>query len=112
MLGHDSLANTEAEAGAFPNRLGRKERIEKAALVFSRDARAIIFEQNPDRSGFDLGPDRQTSASIRREHGLFRIDDQVEEDLCSLMRIAHRQRQIRFRRKPQLDVADLHFIAT
>jgi len=42
LLGHDVVADREAEAGAFPGRLCREERLEELVLNLGWDADAVI----------------------------------------------------------------------
>src|SRR5215469_2563421 len=65
LLGHDVVADREAEAGAFTSRLGREERLKKPVSVVGRDAGAVVTDADfngvaeiPRRylqSGLELG---------------------------------------------------------
>ena len=48
LLGHDVVADREAEAGAFPGRLGREERLKELVLDLWCDANAIVAHLHLD----------------------------------------------------------------
>src|SRR6516165_9795699 len=49
LLGHDVIADREAEAGSFTSRLGREERLEQLVLNLGWDANAVIPYLHLDR---------------------------------------------------------------
>src|SRR5207248_2974971 len=110
MFGNNALTDRKSETRAFADRLGRKERIEDATQVLDRDTGTVVLEKNLDRP-FDLfRANRQAALAVAFEHRLFSIDDQIQEYLLQLMRIAQGLRQIRREIGDQLDIADFQFV--
>ena len=89
MLLRDRVGDGEAEAGPFADFLRREERVEDLRLRVAWNARSIVgdFENGGIAVAVVTGANDQRAASIRGEHRLFGVDQQVEQHLLDLMRV-------------------------
>ena len=85
MFLHDAETNTETQAGAFADWLGRIERIEDAVRFL--DAWSGIREKHDDVGAVAHGLDSE-NAALRGFHGVDGVADHIEEDLHQLVSIA------------------------
>jgi hypothetical protein len=86
----DSVGEGQSETGAHTNRLRRKERVEDATLYRGRNSGPIVveYQSHPTRSRTRLDANR--SLVFDRIAG---IDQQIQEDLIELPRVALHPRQ-------------------
>src|SRR6266576_2781465 len=104
MLLDDPIGNGQAQACAFPDLLGGKERIEDAPFESGRNPAAGIGEFDVDRSGVD----RARNANLfawRVGHSVARVREQVDEDLLQLNRIPNDYELLRVQVDRDLDLA-------
>ena len=78
---NQSSDDIEAQAGAFPDRLGSEERFEQAAADLGRNARAIVDDADDDALSF-VG--RRHVDATGFGDGVERVVDQVRPDLVEL----------------------------
>ena len=92
----------------FADLLGREERIEDLRLQILGDARAIVVDLENDRFlvGIVPGADDEHAPSVRREHRLLRVDDEVEQHLLDLVAVGEHLRQAGGERIDDGDVRD------
>ena len=81
MLNDDSLANTEAESGTFAYRLRRKERFKNAMQILFRNSGSIVGKEDQNLSLFATAYDAQQSFSMRLDHRVFGIHDEIQKHL-------------------------------
>ena len=95
MFFDDGIRDREAEAGALADVLRREERIEDARLDVFGHARAVVAHLEDDRVAIDVVPraQDQRAASVRANHRLLGIDDQVQQHLLHLVRVGEDERQ-------------------
>src|SRR2546422_3201716 len=66
VIGHDTLGDGQAEAGALPRRLGREERIEDPPENLVRNPRALVLELHLDVVTDGARADGETAAPVHR----------------------------------------------
>ena len=81
-------------------------------LHLLRDAGPVVvdLENHGVTIGVVPGADDERAAAVRAEHGLLRVDDQVQQHLLNLVRIRKHFRQSRGERLENVDVADALFV--
>ena len=89
MFADDGIGHREAEPGPLADFLRREERVEDLRLHVARDAGAVVVDLEDDALAFRVVPcaDDEDTAAVGGEHRLFRVDDQVEQDLLDLVRV-------------------------
>ena len=107
MLLDDRIGHGQTEPRAFTDLLGREKRIEDPGLHFLWHAGTIVvhFEDDGVRVEVVPGAQDQRSTTVRVEHRLLRIDDQVQQHLLHLVRIREDERQPSGERLEDVDVA-------
>ncbi len=80
---HDAVADREAEARPYADRLRREERVEDAGQVLGRDARARVAHLDEDAARVVRVRDDADDVvlGVALGDGLRGVDDEVEEDL-------------------------------
>ena len=98
----------EPEAGPFANLFGREKRVEDLRLhVIGNPGPVIIdFEDHGFLIRVVPRPHDEDAAAVGRQHGLFGVDDQVEQDLLDLMAVGEYLRQAGGERVDDGDVGD------
>src|SRR5579863_9560162 len=93
LLGHDVIADREAEPGALAGRLGREERLEQLIPDFVRNADAVVSHRDLDRVTEVAGRHRKGRMEVRLGTlalplggGVEAIADQVQEYAGNLLR--------------------------
>src|SRR5690242_18283733 len=93
LLGHDVVANREAEAGPFPGRLGREERLEQLVLDLRRNAGAVVTDADfhlvaeISRRDFQGRPEiRVPSLLLPLGGGIEAVAEKVQTDAGNVLR--------------------------
>src|SRR5579864_4001742 len=81
------FADAESESGAATRPLCRVERIEDVGEDVWRNTRPVILKARPDRAVRLSGANSQRSFFADLTNRLFRVQDEVQEDLHQLVRI-------------------------
>ena len=89
MLLDDRVRDGQTEARALPDLFRREKRIENLRLHVLGHTRAVVVDLEDHRVAIGVvpGADDQRAAAVRAEHGLLRVDDQVQQHLLDLVRI-------------------------
>src|SRR5208283_1835682 len=90
MLLNDTVRDGKTEAGAFVRTLGGEEGIVDAAEMLGRDAVAGIRYVDLDGAAF---PPRANFQSASARHGVAGVEEEIQEDLLELARVAVDGRQ-------------------
>ena len=108
MFLHDRVSDRQPEARPLADILGREERIEDLRLHVFGHARPIVGDFEHDRVAIEVvpGADDERAATVRADHGLFGVDDEVEQHLLDLMRIGERLGESGGKRLDGHDVVD------
>ena len=88
MLPQNCFADAQAQTGAASRPLGGIERIENVGQHLGGDSRPVILKDNRNRLVTLFQPDPQRTQFAGLAHRLFGVQDEIEENLHQLMRIA------------------------
>src|SRR5687768_15411598 len=85
----------ESKAGSSALRLGREEWFEDTTSSLGRDPRAVVRNLNFDGSGLSPRPTCNAEFPLAADvlQGMLGIDDEVDEHLVQLVRVAVDRRQ-------------------
>src|ERR1700686_2929329 len=105
MLAQHGLADAQPEACSAARAFGSKEGIKNVRQIFGRNSWTIILKHKPNRVGLapHAPPDRAFFAALTDR--LFRIQQQVEEDLHQLIGIGDDRGYVRLWQEVDRDVA-------
>ena len=95
MFLHDRVRDGQSETGALADFFRREERIEDLAQYVLRHARPIVVDLEHDQLtvGFVPRPHDQRASSVRGQHRLLGVDDQIQQHLLNLMRVCENRRK-------------------
>ena len=112
MFLHDGVRHRQTEAGALADLLRREKRIEDLRPHILRHTRPVVVHLEDDGVVVDVVPGAQDerAAAVGADHGLFRVDDEIQQHLLDLMRIGEDARQARRQRLEDRDVAEALFV--
>jgi len=97
VLLYDRVRDGEAEPRSFADLLRREEGVEDPRLRIDGNARPVVYDLNERDVVFVIvtGSNDERPAAIAIEHGLLRIDHEVEEYLLDLVCVGKNARQVR-----------------
>ena len=112
VLLHDGVRDGQPEARALAHFFRREEGVEDLRLHVRRDSRAIVVDLEDDRLVARVVPraDDQNASAVGRQHGLLRVDHQVQQHLLYLVPVGKHHRQACCQRVDHRDVGDALFV--
>ena len=107
MLLDDRIRDGQPQAGSLPHLFRREKRIENPRLHVVGHARTVVVHFEHDRVAVGVVPRAhdQRAAAVRADHGLFGIDDEIQQHLLNLVRVREHLRQAGRQRLEDVDVA-------
>src|SRR3954471_61137 len=111
MLIDNAVAETQTQAGALANRLGREKWIKNSIQVFVFDSRPIILKTKADSISGHFGCDTNFARGLMSFDRLSGIIQNIKKNLLKLMGVAQYSRQIARKIPFHLDIARSQFVS-